>query len=187
MIKREKDYLEKKKRKYLRGTLVWLIIMFAVFFTGYILNKSRNNVFTVVAALLVLPVAQYGTQLLAIWKFKDPQRNISEKLESIKGNYNLFHGVLVPNQKHILYIDHIIVTEEKVYCMISEQANMNYIKETMDKKIKAKGIPLKSVEYMGLNKTFNMEKLAKKIEKTLLVQNKGNLEEYTQLIAQMMM
>ena len=118
MVKREKEYLKKKKKQYLRGTIIWFVIMFSVFIVGYILNRTRKNVFTLVAALLVLPVAQYATQLLAIWKFKDPGIKISDFLESIKGDYALFHSALMPDTKEVINFDHIIVTGKNIYCII---------------------------------------------------------------------
>lgn len=187
MVKREKDYLKKQKGKYLKGTLIWLIVMFSIFGLGYLLNKTRNNVFTVIAALFVLPVAQDITKLIAILKFNDPDTKTSEMLEDIKGEYNVFHSVLVPDQSSIYYYDHILVTGNKIYCIIDSATNIPKRKAVFEKKIKAKGIPLKTVIYIENDKTRAKGNIFKKIERNAEVSNKENLNEYTQLIAQMMM
>lgn len=187
MIKREKDYLAKKKKKYLIGTIIGLIIMFSVFGIGYFLNKTRNNIFTVVAAVLVLPAAQFMTLLFALLKFKDPNIETSNKLERISGNYNLFHSVLVPDQTTIIYFDHILVTGTKIYCIIDNVADLAKMQEIFNKKIKAKGIPLKTIVYVEESKAEEMGNLIKKIETNATIENEENLNEYTQLITQMMM
>ena len=186
MVKREKDYLKKQKKKYLRGTIIWLIIMLSIFSLGYFLNRTRNNIFTVIAALFVLPVAQDMTKLIAILKFNDPDAEISKRLEEIKGDYSLFHGILVPDQSSVYYYDHILVTGSKIYCIIDSATNIAKKKEVFEKKIKAKGIPLKTVIYIENYKTKTKGNMFKKIERNVEISNE-NLNEYTQLIAQMMM
>lgn len=187
MIKREKDYLAKTKKKYIWGMVIWLIIMFSIFGIGYYLNGTRLNIFTVAAAVLVLPAAQYITLLLSLWKFKDPDLETSNKLELIKGNYSLFHSVLVPTQTIILYFDHIIVTGSKIYCIIDSTSDLSKTKEAFNKKISAKGIALKTIVYVDQSATKDMSGLFKKIETSAGVENLENLNEYTQLISQMMM
>lgn len=187
MVKREKEYLKKKKKEYLRGAIIWFAIMFSVFIIGYILNKTRKNVFTLVAALLVLPVAQYATQLLAIWKFKDPDIEISNSLESIQGDYALFHSALMPDTKEVINFDHIIVTGKRIYCIIDKPYEIGRIKSLLDQKLKAKGIPLKIIQYVNFSELKNEDKLLKEVETVAKQGNQKDLEEYTQLIAQMMM
>lgn len=187
MIIQEKNYLKNKKIKFLKGTVIWFIIMITIFIVGYVLNGTRKNIFTVLAAILVLPVAQYATQLLTIWKFQDPEKEISELFESIQGNYNLFHSVLIPDKKEIINFDHIIVTGENIYCIINKHPDIAYIKKLFNTKIVAKGIPLKTMMYIELDKVKNKQKLLTKIEVATRRENEKNLKEYTQLIAQMMM
>ncbi len=187
MIKREKDYLSKIKKKYIWGMVIWLIIMFGIFGIGYFLNETRLNIFTVVAAVLVLPAAQYITQLFALWKFEDPDLETSQELERIIGSYSLFHSVLVPDQRTILYFDHIFVTGTKIYCIIDNATDLSKTKKIFNKKISAKGIPLNTVVYVDQSATKDMGGLFKKIEKNVGIENIGNLNEYTQLITQMMM
>lgn len=187
MIKREKDYLAKIKKKYIWGMVIWLIIMFSIFGVGYFLNETRLNVFTVVAAVLVLPAAQYITQLFALWKFDDPDFETSKALELIKGNYSLFHSVLVPDQRIILYFDHIVVTGTKIYCIIDNATDLSKTKEIFNKKISAKGIPLKTVVYVDQSATKDMAGVFNKIENNVTIENTENLNEYTQLVTQMMM
>ncbi|NLI89036.1 MAG: hypothetical protein GX366_01305 [Epulopiscium sp.] len=187
MIIREKDYLKKRKRKYLLASLMWLVIMFAIFLLGYMTTKTRGNIYTVLAAILVLPVAQYSTQLFVILRFKDPDPETSKQLESIKGKYSLFHSALIPDEKRILYFDHIFVTGSKIYCIMENPKDINDTKRILNKKLKAKGISLNKVVYIEKEKTKDLGNLFKKIEKDAIIEREEDLKEYTQLIAQMMM
>lgn len=187
MIKREKEYLKNKKKKHLRGTIIWLVIMFSIFIVGYVLNETRNNVFTVIAALFTLPVAQDVTQLLAIWKFQDPEIETSEFFESIKGNYNLFHSVLLPDKTEVINFDHMIVTGTQIYCVVDGSRDITHIKDLLNKRLLAKGIPAQEITYIELSKVKNKQALLEKIEKSAKQEHEESLKEYTQLIAQMMM
>lgn len=187
MVIRDNNYLKNKKKKYLIGTFIWLIIMFSIFFTGLILNKTRNNIFTVIAAVLVLPAAQYSTQLFAILKFKDADSEMSNKLEVIKGEYSIFHSVIIPDLKGMINFEHVIVTGEKIYCIIDQDKDITLLKESFNKKIEAKGIPLNMVKYVEVTKLKNIDKLLRQIEASAKVNNQENQKEYTKLIAQMMM
>ena len=62
----EANYIRKRKKKYLIGSLISTGIMIFIFIIGIIITKTRNNVFTVLAALLTLVVAQYGVQIISI-------------------------------------------------------------------------------------------------------------------------
>ena len=161
--------------------------MFAVFLTGYFLNKTRNNVFTVVAAVLVLPVAQYATWLFSLWPFKDPDPKASLAIETLTGNYNLFHSLLVPAGNNILYFDHIIVTGTKIYCIIDKLTDKANLEERFNQKIKAKGLALNTLTYIDLGKVENLAGVLKQIQINIAIEHEENLKEYTHLIAQMMM
>lgn len=187
MIIREKDYIAKTKKKYTIGSLIWLTVMFSVFALGYFLNNTRNNIFTVVAAVLVLPAAQYLTLLFGLWQYKDPDPKTSEQLALIEGQYSLFHSVLVPHRANILYFDHIFVTGSKIYCIIDNATDLSNTQRIFNQKIKAKGIPLEALEYVDQAKVKNMGNIFKKIRISVARENEENLNEYTQLIKQMMM
>lgn len=187
MVKREKEHLKNKKKKHLRRTIIWMTIMFSILIIGYILNKTKNNVFTVIAALFTLPAAQEMTQLLAIWKFQDSEIKTSEFFESIEGSYDLFHSVLLPDKKDIINFDHLIVTGKMIYCVVDQPRDITKIKKVFNEKLQAKGIPEKMITYVELSKIKNKQALREEIEKNAKQENEVTLKEYTQLMAQMMM
>lgn len=186
MVIREKDYLKKTKKKYIKGSIIWFLIMISIFGIGYILNKTRNNVFTIVAAVLVLPVAQYLTKLIGVVKYKDPTVKESLKLESIKGEYNIFHSVIIPNKSSTMFLDHIIVTENKIFCFLSQEHNKE--KKDFINKSKVKGIDSNQLEFFNIDNIENIGNIIRKVEKhTYNNKDDKRLSNNTRIIDQMMM
>ena len=54
------EYLKRKKKQNLLIMLISFAVVFAVFFAGLAVFKSRNNYCTLIATVLVLPAAKSG-------------------------------------------------------------------------------------------------------------------------------
>lgn len=60
------EYLKRKKNQNLLIMLISFAVVFAVFFAGLAVFKSRNNYCTLIATVLVLPAAKICGRLLCI-------------------------------------------------------------------------------------------------------------------------
>ena len=54
------EYLKRKKNQNLLIMLISFAVVFAVFFAGLAVFKSRNNYCTLIATVLVLPAAKFA-------------------------------------------------------------------------------------------------------------------------------
>ena len=64
--KGEYGYLKYKKKISLIIMLTSFLVILGVFITGIIVNGSKNNIFTVMAAVLTLPAAKFAVSYFII-------------------------------------------------------------------------------------------------------------------------
>lgn len=113
--------------------------MIFIFIIGIIITKTRNNVFTVLAALLTLVVAQYGVQIISIIKYKDGDSKVAKTLSELPNNYVVWNSALLGDNIGMTFLEHIIITDKEIVCIL----------DSMDKNYQAN---VKSMERIAQNK-----------------------------------
>ena len=85
-IKKRVDfgYIQSQKKKRTIYTILALIPPLTVFFVGWIINKDRNTVFTVFAAVGCLPACKFAVSAIMMYLQSQCQRTIISRLSSIK-------------------------------------------------------------------------------------------------------
>ena len=64
------EYLKRKKNQNLLIMLISFAVVFAVFFAGLAVFKSRNNYCTLIATVLVLPAAKFAVAYFVLLPHK---------------------------------------------------------------------------------------------------------------------
>ena len=186
MIKQDENYIRSKKNRYLKMGLVWIGIVLAIFLAGVIVTKQRATYFTVVAAVLVIPLSQNLTRYVAFRKFNPPDKEHASILNRIKGDYYLYHGVLVPDAKTIHFFDHVMVTEKYIYFIAEDKETIDKVKNWIIETLSAKGITQKELKFINIKDEQNIKVVAKNIEKE--IQPKATMiDEKSEILEAMMM
>lgn len=186
MIKQDENYIRSKKSGYLKRSLVWIGIVFAIFLVGIIVTKQRANYFTVVAGVLVIPLSQNLTRYIAFRKYNPPNKEHASILSSIKGDYYLYHGVLIPDSKTIYFFDHVIITEKCIYFIAEDNKNIEKVKKWIIEALSAKGISQNEIKFLNIEDEQYLRGAAKNIEKEM--QPKGTtFDEKSEILEAMMM
>ncbi|NLK96656.1 MAG: NERD domain-containing protein [Epulopiscium sp.] len=137
----EADYIKKRKLKYFIRTSISLGIMLGIFISGLILTKTRNNLFTLVAILFTLVVAQYGVQYISIIPYKDGSSEVAKQLESLSHAYVVWNSALFGDQKGMAFFDHVLFSDTHIYCIMDEEyKNYNKNIENMKRIVEQKGL-----------------------------------------------
>lgn len=93
MSKKEKGefgYLKYKRSFNLLLTIIAFLIIAAVFVTGLIIFKSRNNYMTLVATVLVLPGAKIAVSYFILLPLRYVIRNYIQALKLQRESYQLY-------------------------------------------------------------------------------------------------
>lgn len=174
MIKQKKTYIKEQTKSHLTKALIWAAIIITIVTVGLILLKTRSSYFTVVAAVLVLPLALHITRFLSYRRYKDPSPKDAAILEKMKGTYGLYHSAIIPDTTCNLYFEHIVVTTKSIYFISKKQEMIQKAKPLLTFKLQNKGIEDSKLHFIYAengktikNATIRIEKDACQVGETL--------------------
>ncbi len=117
------QYIERKKKAYILKTLLYVAIGVAIYVTGLCLNRFQsNNIFTVLAILMVLPAAKALVAIVVFWPCRSVSYDRIHKVYQIlKENYSsiesedtvLFQPDVIEDELNV-YFDMVYTSSEKV-------------------------------------------------------------------------
>ena len=84
--KGEFGYLNYRKKLNLIKMIVSFAVVAAVLIIGFIVYKTRANIFTVAAIVLVLPAAKMAVAYFVVLPHKPADNELKEKVESKSGS-----------------------------------------------------------------------------------------------------
>lgn len=186
MVLQEKNYIKKQKNKYLKGAIIWTILVIGVYATGMILIGSRASYFTVFAGVLVVGAALNITRFIGYGKFHDGDEAMAQILENMKGSYDIFHSAVIPDNRGTAYFEHIVITSRSIYLITYDEVKLKKFRLWLENKLASKGIPMKHIHIMAIKDSVAMKNLAIRIEKDACYTS-NEQEEYTKIINSMLM
>ena len=186
MIKQEKDYIRRQKKKYGIYTLIWTIVVLGFYGIGIIITGERANIFTIIAGFLVIGLALSLSRLCVYFKFKDGNTAYSELLETMKGSLSIFHSCIIPDTRTTSFVEHIVVTSRNIYFLVYDEEVLRKNRLWLENRLRAKGIELKQIHFIRLDHENSVKNAMIKIEKDACYTSE-KLEEYTQLIQELIM
>lgn len=120
------QYITRRKRAYILKTLLCVGIGLAIYFLGLCLNNFKsNNIFSLLAILMVIPFAKYLVAVVVFWPFKsvsfDRIENIYQNLKEVFPEIAPIETVMrqpdaIPDQLNV-YFDMVFTSSEKVMNM----------------------------------------------------------------------
>ena len=139
----EYGYLKQRKNRALLGTVLMVLIGFAIFGIGLLLNKMETaNLLTVAAVCMVLPAAKFFVSYVVLFPYQPTSLETKERLASYakKGDTILYDVVFTSSEK-IMHLDCIYVTGHQIIGYTSrEKDNVQIIQEYLKKECKLRGI-----------------------------------------------
>lgn len=184
MVKQDRHYIMNRKKHFFIRVLIWLVIVGGIFTIGLYLTHKRANVLTILAAVLVIPLAQNITRYISFRGYKDPEPEYCDKIESIEGNIAIYHGGIIPDEIVTLYVDHIVVTARSIYFLCAKEKDAKVAREYLIKRLKAKGIDEIVITEVDEDKKY--ETICSKIAEDAS-QNKESLEAKNTIIEGILM
>lgn len=186
MVIQSKDYIKKQKKKYGIKTFIWICIVASMYVTGYIVFDTRNNFLTVGAAVCVLGIAQNLVRFLSFGRFKDPEEAFSEAIDAMAGMVHVFHGAIIPDTKDTIGMDHIIVTDNRIYLLNKNEKVFQKYRILLENKFLAKGIDIHQLQFIKVDTLEKLRGVIAKIQKEMGIQEQS-LTEKSKIINEMLM
>lgn len=153
-------YFDKKKKITLIATMISFLIVAAIYAAGVLIYHTNKSIFTVIAALLVLPAAKMFVSFLVIAGYhslpKEQQNELSFLIKECE-NSQILYDILLASEERALIAGTIVILEEHIFMYSSSkktdvQAVENYIKKI-----------LKDCSYASVKMYTDFEQMKKEI------------------------
>lgn len=162
-IKRgEAGYINAKKKRCTMLIVLYALVSAAIFILGLVLNDmSRQNIFTVIAVLGVLPTVKQIVGLIVVIpyrsvsgeQYRDIQAHTPEKMQ-------LFADLVITSSEKIMHLDYLVVGNRQVIALMGNgKQELTYVRDYLSKGIANWGSDYK-VKIVEREKAF-MQELAR--------------------------
>ena len=132
-------YFDKKKKIMLTATIISFLIVAAIYATGVFIYHTNKSIFTVMAALSVLPAAKVFVSFLVIagcHSLPEEQMNELSSLAEKNKDNQILYDILLASEEKALIAGTIVIMEEHVLMYSNSkkadaQAVESYIKKIL--------------------------------------------------------
>lgn len=152
--KGQHNYIDYKKKSQLIKTGLMFFIAAAVFVLGLVLNKSdRSNIFTIVAAVLILPAAKFMVNLIIMIPYHSVEQKTYEHIiNSIEGCDKIYTDIVMTSPQKIMNLAFLVVKGNQVLgLVIRSKEKPDYIQSYLRTEFKLRN-------YQGTIRILNNEK-----------------------------
>ena len=142
----EYGYLNWQKRRQLLAVIVHILIAGAIFIIGYVLNdNSKNNVFTIIVVLFVLPMAKHLVEVIILFPYRTPSAELYETvMKTARPDAFVFSDYVFTSQEKVMYLSSMVVQGNEIIGLIgTKKENIFYIKSYLERSMKQRGLPYK--------------------------------------------
>lgn len=109
-------YIDYQKQKLLFKTLGEFLAVSFIFCGGYLICKTKNNICTVIAIVLVLPAVRSLVRYLMFVREKTPDREQYELLLGKTAGFLLLSDCIMTCRSKNVYVRFAVVTDTMIYC-----------------------------------------------------------------------
>ena len=110
--------------------IIAFLIIAAVFVTGLIIFKSRNNYMTLVATVLVLPGAKIAVSYFILLPHKVCDKELYTSVEAAKGELSALYDVIVSNNKKPIGVCAMVISDNTIIALSHDKAPDKALFET---------------------------------------------------------
>ena len=128
-----------KRRKFLH-TIVLFSITLLILISGYFLSgKTKNNIFTVIGIVSVLPAAKALTGLIVIFPYKTFDRSLYEKIKKHDRSGLALYDIIMSSNERIMNIYAVVPCKDRICVLLpSKEKEPNYVGQYVFKIFKGK-------------------------------------------------
>ena len=114
-------YIQSQKKKRTIYTILALIPPLTVFFVGWIINKDRNTVFTVFAAVGCLPACKFAVSAIMMYLQKPMSEDDYKQIEQHKEGLVCAYELPVSAYEKQTFLDSVAVCGNNVVAYTSRE------------------------------------------------------------------
>ncbi|MCR5685728.1 MAG: hypothetical protein K6G81_09985 [Lachnospiraceae bacterium] len=118
LTKGEPGYIAYKKKVELMFSVTLFLIAAGIFILGLALNKwEKGNIFTVIAALFIIPMARFMTQFILLFPFRSvSEADMKEVEKNAKPGSIIYADNVIASTEKAMQLSFIVITSNKLLC-----------------------------------------------------------------------
>lgn len=135
------EYIKRKKQQRLIICLIFAAVILGILAAGYLITKTRENIFTVVAVLTVLPAAKFVVSFCMLLPYRSQVREKYDIVCRAAKDAIVCTDMLISTEKKILPTDFVVIRDGNV-CGYSSHPKFDagYAKEYLTAMYKRNGV-----------------------------------------------
>ena len=140
--KGEAGYISFQKKLNLILTLILFGLAAGIFLTGYIINDyNKGNIFTIFAAIMVIPAAKFTVSVVLFSGFKSiDTEKYNELVGLCKPGCDVYADMVIASTEKAMGLDFMVVTGDKIFGFCSRKKdNPLDIQQYLSQLIQRKG------------------------------------------------
>lgn len=157
------QYIIRKKREYILKVLLCACIGLAIYVLGLCLNRFQSdNIFTLIAILMVLPGAKALVALAVFWPFRSVSEDRGQKIlkvlaknypdlppESsfrqlphiIEGKLSVYLDMVFTSSEKVMNLDVLVITSTRMLGLVGKQKqNLTYLNSHLQDSLVKRGL-----------------------------------------------
>ena len=118
LTKGEPGYIAYKKKVELLFSVTLFLIAAGLFILGLALNNwEKGNIFTIIAALFIIPMARFLTQFILLFPFKSvSEEELNEVTKTAKPGSIIYADNVIASTEKAMQLSFIVITSNKLLC-----------------------------------------------------------------------
>lgn len=107
-------YTDFHKKRQLLKTFIFFLLPAAIFLTGFLTTKTKENYFTIVAVVGSLPACKELVNVILFWKRHSISRELYEKIASHAGTLETVYELVLTTYEKSYPIDAVVIAGDEV-------------------------------------------------------------------------
>ncbi len=171
-------YINARKKFAFLCTLVSFGVAAGIFVLGLVLNNfEKGNVFTIIAAVLVIPAAKFLVSLIMFMPYKTVPKDLYEKVSEVVKDEDVFWtDVVMTSYEHVLNMAFLVVAGDKVFILEGrDREKWDFTRDYLQTTIRKKGYDLTVTVF----EAHEDQKFIKSVKQASRFSERGYSEEET--------
>lgn len=144
--KGEHGYINQRKKRQLMVTLIMFFIAAATFILGLALNKwDKANIFTVMAALFVLPAAKFLVNFIILAPYHTVAEEVYQRLiTAVSKEDTVYTDMVFTSEQKVMNLAMLVIAGNQIIGLTGrEKENDVYMKQYLSNSLEARGYSFK--------------------------------------------
>lgn len=115
VTKGKAGYLAEKKKRLGLQALAEFAVVALILIIGYVITKTRLNIFTVVAIVGCLPAARVLVEFIAMFPYRSIEGKVQREIDAKGALLTRAYDMVITDGEHIMPVSAVAISNHKVF------------------------------------------------------------------------